>query len=107
MGLESRHLPDNLDGVVGPATVNLATQDEQTGLGRSVDVSISAPFGRDGVLQGSPVMSGSRHPGIACACVHTDNRDITEERDPSTRADGEGTWSRDDVHAAPVRGARN
>ena len=36
LGLESRHLPDNLDGVVGPATVNLATQDEPTGLGRGV-----------------------------------------------------------------------
>ena len=72
-----------------------------------MDVSIGAPFGRDSLLQGSPVMSGSRRPRVACACVHADDSDITEERDPSTRADGEGTWSRDDVHAAPVRGARN
>ena len=84
--LESCHLSYDADGIVGPAAIDLASQHEQAGLRRGMDISIPAALGRDGVLQGSAVMSGCRSPGIASACVHTDDSDITEERDPPSSA---------------------
>ena len=71
-----------------------------------MDISIRAALGRDGVSQGSAVMSGCRSPGIACACVHTDDSDITEERDPPSSTNSQGAWGCNDVHAPSVRRAR-